>query len=175
MFRYCPSCASEKIEFNRNRVFRCPDCGFVYYHNTATGAGCVISTGETVVLLVRGKDPAKGKLDVPGGFVEPGEGVLDGLLRECREEIGWEPPEPAFSFLASFPNSYPYKGINYTTCDIFFTISAAGLSEKDFHIDPEEIGGLRFIKPSEINFDDLAFDSTRKALRAYLEMAKKES
>jgi ADP-ribose pyrophosphatase YjhB (NUDIX family) len=170
MFRYCPSCASQKIEFKRKRLSSCPDCGFLYYHNTATGTGCVISSGETIVLLIRGKKPARGKLDVPGGFVEPGEGLIDGLLRECREELDWEPPEPAFAFLASFPNTYPYKGITYTTCDIFFTIAVPGLSEKDFHLDPGEISGVRFLKPSEINPDDLAFDSTRRAIAAYREM-----
>jgi ADP-ribose pyrophosphatase YjhB (NUDIX family) len=174
MFRYCPSCASEKITFENERRFYCPECGFVYYHNTAAAAGCVIETGGGLVLLLRAKQPARGKLDLPGGFIDPGEGVLEGLLRECREELGWE-PRGGFAFLASFPNVYPYKGIAYRTCDIFFTISAPGLTEKDLRLDAGEIGGVRFIKPGDIDFDELAFDSTRRALRAYLERVKKAS
>ncbi|GHV88040.1 DNA mismatch repair protein MutT [Spirochaetia bacterium] len=173
MFRYCPSCASPNIQFTENKRFDCPDCGFVYYHNTAAATGCIISTGETIVLLVRGKDPAKGKLDLPGGFVDPAEGALDGLRRECREELGWDPetatPGAKFSLFASFPNVYPYKGIPYNTCDMFFTITAPGLTEKDLHLEADEIAGVRFIRPADVNLDDLAFDSTRRAVKAYIE------
>jgi 8-oxo-dGTP pyrophosphatase MutT (NUDIX family) len=142
----------------------------VYYHNTAAATGCIICVPDknAVVFLVRAKDPARGKLDFPGGFVDPGEGALEGLRRECLEELGWEAP-PDFSFLASFPNVYPYKGITYRTCDLFFTISVPGLREGDFRLEESEISALRFADPHAINFDDLAFDSTRRALKAYLE------
>jgi ADP-ribose pyrophosphatase YjhB (NUDIX family) len=139
----------------------------------AAATGCIIDTGETIALLIRAKEPAKGKLDLPGGFVNPDEGAIDGLRRECREEIGWD-PGPDFSLLASFPNIYPYKGIVYRTCDIFFTISAPGLTEADLKLEPKEIGGVRFIKPSEVNLDDLAFDSTRRAVQAFLEKRRKD-
>jgi 8-oxo-dGTP pyrophosphatase MutT (NUDIX family) len=168
MFHYCPICASPKIRFEGNRKFICPDCGFVYYHNTAAATGCIIGNGEAIVFLVRGKEPARGKLDLPGGFVDPAEGAIEGLRRECREEIGWD-PGPDFSFFASFPNVYPYRNIAYNTCDLFFTITVPGLSERDFHLEPGEIDGLRFIRPGDINFDDLAFDSTRRAVKAYVE------
>ncbi|MDR1618582.1 MAG: hypothetical protein LBS06_05985 [Treponema sp.] len=64
-------------------MFRyCPACGFVYYHNTAAATGCVISVDDTVLLLIRGKEPSKGKLVLPGvefrrdsgGFEPPGKG-----------------------------------------------------------------------------------------------------
>lgn len=172
MFRFCPACASSAISFENNKVFRCPECGFVYYHNTAAATGCIICVPDknAVVFLARAKDPALGKLDFPGGFVDPGEDALEGLRRECREELGWEAP-PGFSFLASFPNVYPYKGITYRTCDLFFTISVPGLTEKDFRLEESEIASVRFVDPRTLDFDDLAFDSTRRALRAYLDLA----
>ncbi|MDR1058842.1 MAG: NUDIX domain-containing protein [Treponema sp.] len=181
MFQYCPSCGSRKIVFERNRAFRCPDCGFKYYHNTAAATGCIIripgaeKTEDRIMLLVRGKEPSLGKLDLPGGFVDPGEGALDGLRRELREEIGWEPP-PAegprgeaavFTLFASFPNVYPYKNIVYNTCDLFFTLNAPGLKEGDLKLEPGEIAGIRFVRPGDISPQDLAFESTRRALRAF--------
>jgi 8-oxo-dGTP pyrophosphatase MutT (NUDIX family) len=208
MFTFCPKCASEKISFTDGKVFRCPDCGFVYYHSTAAATGCVISVPEKacgipdaqqgcqqgyrqgcqqgyrqgrwqgqqrLLFLVRGVDPAKGKLDLPGGFVDPGEGVLEGLYREIKEELGWLPPVPAgvplteiFTLFASFSNVYPYKNIAYNTCDMYFSLSAPELKESDLCIQPEEIAGIRFLKPEEINYDEIAFDSTRRAVRAYL-------
>ena len=173
MFQYCPSCGTAKIQYEGNR-FHCPGCGFVYFHNTAAASGCVIQAGEKVVLLVRGRDPALGKLDLPGGFVDPGEGILEGLYREIREELGWEPPVPPgvslaeyFTLFASFPNIYPYKNITYNTCDMFFTFSVPQLSEKDFQLEAEEVSAVRFLRPEEIKSCDLAFDSTRRAMEAF--------
>ena len=180
MFTFCPSCASEKITFEKGKVFRCPDCGFVYYHNTAAATGCVISVperdgGTRLMFLVRGREPAQGKLDLPGGFVDPEEGALEGLYREIREETGWTPDIPPgapltdfFRLFASFPNVYPYKNIAYNTCDLFFSLSAPGLTAGDLRLEADEIAGVRFLRPEEINLDDLAFASTRRAIQAYL-------
>jgi 8-oxo-dGTP pyrophosphatase MutT (NUDIX family) len=187
MFTYCPSCASKKIHFENNRVFRCPDCGFVYYHNTAAATGCIISVGEIgvsaggrILFLVRGKEPAKGKLDLPGGFVDPGEGALDGLYRELREEIGWTPPVPKgaalseiFTLFASFPNVYPYKNIAYNTCDLYFSIHIPELCEQDLKLEQAEIAAVRFLKPENINYSEIAFDSTRRAVKAFLVKQRK--
>ena len=173
MFQYCPSCGKDKIKYHGNR-FNCPDCGFVYFHNTAAASGCVIQAEEKVLLLVRGREPSLGKLDLPGGFVDPGEGILEGLVRELREELGWEPLIPSgvsfadyFTLFASFPNTYPYKNIVYNTCDVFFTISVPGLGEKDLQLEKDEISAALFLRPEEIKINDLAFDSTRQAMEAF--------
>jgi ADP-ribose pyrophosphatase YjhB (NUDIX family)/predicted RNA-binding Zn-ribbon protein involved in translation (DUF1610 family) len=183
MFKYCPSCASVTIRFEGNRKFVCPDCGFTYYHNIAAATACIVCTGpadsgvpggvvpgeELIVFLVRGKDPARGKLDLPGGFVDIGEGAVEGLRRECREELGWDAPEDNFSFLTSFPNIYPYKNITYNTCDMFFTLRAPGLAAEDFRLERSEVEGIRFIKPKDIQYEDIAFDSVRRAIKVYID------
>ena len=174
MFQYCPSCGKKNINFKINK-FHCEDCGFTYYHNTAAASGCVIQTGDKIVLLVRAREPSIGKLDLPGGFVDPGEGILEGLCRELEEELNWKPLiKPGtfltdyFTLFASFPNTYLYKNISYNTCDLFFTISVPGLSEKDFRPEAGEIAEIKFLRPDEINPDDFAFDSTRRAIAAFI-------
>ena len=172
-FQHCPSCASKNIQFN-GRKFDCPDCGFVYYHNVAAATGCVIQAGERVLFLVRDREPSLGKLDLPGGFVDPGEGALEGLLRELQEELGWQPPlkpgaaaADAFTLFASFPNVYPYKNTVYNTCDLFFAVSAPGLTENDLRLEAGEVAGVRFMRLDEVKSEDLAFDSTRRAIEAF--------
>jgi len=193
MFNFCPSCASKKINFEEGKVFRCPACNFVYYHNVAAATGCLIivpendnekgeNQSEKIVFLVRGKEPAKGKLDLPGGFVDPNEGALEGLCRELKEELNWTPEIPqgktindVFKLLASFPNIYQYKGINYNTCDLYFQVLAPGLKPEDFKIDPEEITAVKFLNPKEIDFSKLAFSSTKKAVESYLKSKNNHS
>jgi len=172
MFNYCPKCASKNITFKEGKVFRCPDCSFVYYHNIAAATGCLISVpeadgSEKIMFLVRGKEPAIGKLDLPGGFVDIGEGVIEGLYRELKEEIGWVPPSVPGLF-ASFSNVYEYKGLKYNTCDMYFYVSARGLRAEDLHLEESEINGVCFLKPDEIDFSQLAFPSTVKAVKKYL-------
>ena len=131
--------------------------------------------GERLVFTVRGKEPAVGLLDLPGGFVDHGEGIYEGLYRELQEEIGWTPPIPpgksiaqVFELFASFSNVYPYKGIIYNTCDMYFTVSAPGLTPQDLRLEQAEITGVCFLKPEEIDYGKLAFESTKRAVKAYL-------
>ena len=184
MFKYCPSCSSKKIKFEEGKVFRCPDCGFIYYHNIAAANGCLIivpgTDTERLLFLVRKREPSKGMLDLPGGFVDIGEGVFEGLYREMKEELGWTPPVPeggsltdVFVLLASFPNIYKYKNIDYNTCDMYFTLRAPGLKPEDLRLEEEEVDGALFLKPEEIDLNRLAFSSTRKAVETYLRKSGK--
>ena len=187
MFTYCPKCSSKKITFQEGKVFRCPDCNFVYYHNTAAATGCLIivpgdseQESERIVLLVRGKEPGLGKLDIPGGFVDNGEGIIEGLHRELQEEIGWTPHIPTganlydiYTLYASFPNVYDYKGIKYNTCDIYFYVRAPGLKPEDLLLEKAEIADVHFLRPGEIDFSKFAFPSTLNAVNAYLKQSGK--
>jgi len=181
MFNFCPSCGGKKISFNKGKYFRCDDCGFVYYHNVAAATGCIISVpegdSERLIFLVRGKEPCTGKLDLPGGFVDPGEGVLVGLYRELQEEIGWTPHIPdgaklcdVFKLFASFSNVYKYKGIDYNTCDMYFSLRVQGLKPENLHRQESEIADILFLKPEEIDFSQFAFPSTVKAVKTYLDI-----
>jgi 8-oxo-dGTP pyrophosphatase MutT (NUDIX family) len=181
MFRYCPHCASTQIQFTDGKKFFCPECNFTYYHNTAAACGIIIESDGKILTLVRGKEPGKGKLDFPGGFVDPCEGVIDALRRECREELSWDPVDPrdpgdsngTLHFLASFPNQYPYKDILYNTCDVFFTIHVPGLHENNFTLDEENLQ-LHFAELDTINLDDFAFESAKKAFLCYLAFKEKK-
>jgi ADP-ribose pyrophosphatase YjhB (NUDIX family) len=166
MFNFCPMCKSGRIAFERDKVYSCPDCGFHFYQNTAAATGLFVNTDAGILFLRRSKDPAKGRLTVPGGFVNNGEGALDGVIRECVEETGWNPGR-GLDFLASFPNVYPYKGTVYHTCDVFFTVTVHG--KPNLRVDNAESQAALFIPALDVNPDDLAFESTRRALNAFLD------
>ncbi|GMO22832.1 MAG: NUDIX domain-containing protein [Termitinemataceae bacterium] len=168
MFKYCPNCGSTEIIFLQQKVFNCPACGLEYYHNICAATGLMIVSGGKMALLKRAKEPALGLFDLPGGFVDIGEGVVDGLLRECGEEIGWIPSADKLQFCSSFANVYPYKNYVYNTCDVFFSIEENGLTENSFKLQESEVSEVQFIELNKINFDLIAFSSAKKAIRSFL-------
>ena len=50
----------------------------------------MVLRGDAVLLLRRGSEPRKGKVDLPGGFIEAGEEIESAARRELREETGLE-------------------------------------------------------------------------------------
>jgi len=50
--------------------------------------GALIFEDEKILLVERGKEPLKGYWSLPGGIVETGEKLVDGIRREVAEETG---------------------------------------------------------------------------------------
>ena len=58
------------------------------YDYPRTACGMLVLKQGRVLLLERAHAPRIGHLDVPGGFIEPGEGLEAAARRELREETG---------------------------------------------------------------------------------------
>jgi 8-oxo-dGTP diphosphatase len=52
------------------------------------GVGAVVVQDERVLLVKRGREPLKGHWTVPGGVLELGETLTEGVRREVEEETG---------------------------------------------------------------------------------------
>jgi ADP-ribose pyrophosphatase YjhB (NUDIX family) len=52
------------------------------------GVGAVVVDSNRVLLVRRGQEPLRGKWSLPGGLLELGESLQDGVVREVREETG---------------------------------------------------------------------------------------
>ena len=50
----------------------------------------VFDDAERILLVERGKEPLKGYWSLPGGILETGEMLVEGIRREVREETGLE-------------------------------------------------------------------------------------
>ncbi|MSV29775.1 MAG: NUDIX domain-containing protein [Bryobacterales bacterium] len=64
--------------------------GRLYPARPILGLGAVIIDSGRVLLIERGKEPLKGYWSLPGGALEVGERIEDGIRREVREETGLE-------------------------------------------------------------------------------------
>lgn len=119
VFRFCPKCGSEDFVIHNDLSRHCEKCGFTYYQNPRASTAAFILNGRNELLVVRrAKDPEKGTLDLPGGFVDNEETAEEGMRREIREETGLEVGE--VSYLFSLPNIYRYSGMDIHTLDLFF-------------------------------------------------------
>ena len=57
---------------------------------------------DEVLVAVRARNPGKGLLDLPGGFVDPGESLEVALYRELQEELGFDMAGQLCRYLGSF-------------------------------------------------------------------------
>ena len=66
----------------------CDDCG--QWPQPSLAVDAVTIRGDEVLLIRRGREPWKGMLAFPGGFVDKGEDPQHAVLRELEEECGME-------------------------------------------------------------------------------------
>jgi ADP-ribose pyrophosphatase YjhB (NUDIX family) len=59
-----------------------------YPKNPLVGVGGVVIDRERVLLIRRGSEPLKGEWSIPGGMLELGEELAEGVRRELKEETG---------------------------------------------------------------------------------------
>lgn len=52
------------------------------------GVGGVVISGNRVLLIQRGNPPLEGQWSIPGGMLELGETLIEGVRRELAEETG---------------------------------------------------------------------------------------
>lgn len=127
-FLYCPKCGSGRFVVNNEKSKRCEDCGFVYYFNPSAATVAVIRNKRGEVLCARrAKEPARGTLDLPGGFCDCYETGEEGVVREVMEETGLRVARTQFLF--SIPNQYEYSHFLVHTIDMFFLCEVADEGE----------------------------------------------
>lgn len=118
-FKYCPKCGSEHFNIHNEKSKQCTNCGFVYYFNPSSATVALILNKKNELLVCRrAKDPAKGTLDLPGGFIDMDETAEEGVAREVLEETGLKVKEAIYRF--TLPNIYVYSGFPVHTLDMFF-------------------------------------------------------
>ncbi len=166
-YRFCPVCGTKREKLTPARPFRCQSCGHTSFFGPVTAVGTVITNQLGQVLLIeRAKEPGLGKLGLPGGFVDPGEGAELAARREIHEEIGIAVGE--MRYLMTAPNSYAYHGIDLPVLDIFF--SANFNEDKEISHDDSEVSAWMWVELSAAILARMAFPSNRQALECFLDL-----
>jgi len=164
-FGYCPHCGSSRFSVNDERSKRCDDCGFTYYIN-ASGAYVAFILNKKGELLVarRDREPAKGTLDIPGGFADPGETAENGVAREVLEETGLRVTSTKYLF--SIPNRYEFSEMVIPTLDLFFLCE---IDDETALFAADDAAEVMWIPLKNINPTDFGLKSISMGVRRFIE------
>jgi ADP-ribose pyrophosphatase YjhB (NUDIX family) len=159
-YRYCPVCGGElearALKTTEPKRLVCRTCGFVFYIDPKLAVGTIIADDHRRVVLVRRAiEPGYGKWVFPGGYVDRGEEVQLAAIREAREECGLEVRIGRLINVYSYPGRAPV-----------IIVYAAEIVGGELTCD-EECLEARFFDLASIPWDELAFRSTREALREF--------
>jgi ADP-ribose pyrophosphatase YjhB (NUDIX family) len=159
-YKFCPKCgaplSSKLLKTGEPERLVCGACEFVFYMDPKVAA-CTISVFEGgIVLLKRAIEPGLGKWVFPGGFVDRGESIEAAAVRETMEEVRLKVSLLGILNVYSLP---PY--------DIVIVVYAADVLAGSPEPADEALAVNNFA-PEEIPWGELAFDSTRAALKDYI-------
>lgn len=161
---YCPRCAAQAFAHRNVKKLQCKNCGFELFLN-AGAAVCALITDDLDRLLVtvRAQEPAQGGLDLPGGFVDPGESGEAAVVREVKEELKLD--VQAVTYFCSEANpSYLYGGIDYHTLDLAYCCEVQAPARARAADDVQEV---RFLPPKKIKAQAFAFPSVQKIVQRF--------
>lgn len=164
LFRYCPVCGSPHFEENNQKSKKCRDCGFTFYINpSAATVAFILNENNELLVVRRAKEPAKGTLDLPGGFSDLYETSEEGVCREVKEETGLT--VESVKFLFSIPNRYLYSRLVIHTMDMFYLCHVAD-TDKVHAMD--DAADAMWIPLQDISPEDFGLDSIRQGVIKFL-------
>lgn len=159
---FCSQCGSKLTRLvppddNRMRDV-CEHCGAVHYQNPRNVVGIVPMWGDDQILLCRRAiEPRYNTWTLPAGFMELGETLGQGALREMGEEAGAQvEPGPLFTVI-SVP--YAEQVHVYYLAKVISDVLDPG---------PESLEA-RFFHLDDIPWDNLAFRTVTATLERYVE------
>lgn len=164
LFKYCPKCGSPRFEEHNFKSKKCADCGFVYYFNSsAATVAFILNSSNELLVCRRAKEPAKGTLDLSGGFIDMYETAEEGVAREVKEETGLDVVKAEYLF--SYPNTYLYSGFLVHTMDMFFLCRV----ENDSILEAMDDVAETFWMPLDrVNPQEFGLDSVRKGVKRFI-------
>ena len=168
LFKFCPKCGSCAFVENDFKSKRCNDCGFIYYFNPLAATVAIITNNRGEILVAtRSKEPAKGTLDLPGGFCDSYETAEEGIIREVLEETGLK--VTATEYLFTIPNVYNYSGMELHTMDMFFKCNIEDCNEI---MADDDVADLRWIEINELRSEEFGLQSIKKSIEKFKELYK---
>lgn len=159
---FCSHCGSAQLihtipEGDNRLRYVCTQCETIHYQNPKMVVGCLVEWEGHILLCKRAIPPREGYWNLPAGYLENGETLQEGALRETREEAGLEVDLIRLHAVYNIPR----------ISQIYFFFLAKANQE---HIPggPESLEARWFL-PEQIPFEDMAFPSSTYAIQQHLQ------
>lgn len=159
---YCSHCGSQQLVFeipegdNRAR-FICKNCHTIHYQNPRMVVGCLPVFEDKILMCRRAIEPRYGLWNLPAGYLENGETVEEGALRETWEEARAEVELRRLHCLYNLPHVHQV-----------YLHFLAYMEKANFEAGPESLE-VKLFTPEELPWGDIAFSSSKFAIEKYLE------
>ena len=157
---FCSTCGSSGIvqrvpDGDNMPRFVCGDCGTIHYQNPKIVVGCLPEYEGDVLLCRRSIEPRRGLWTLPAGFLENGETIVAGAVRETLEEAS-----------ARVEVGELYTMISLPQINQVYVMFRARLADLEFGPGEESLEVRLFAEP-EIPWETLAFRTITRTLRTF--------
>jgi ADP-ribose pyrophosphatase YjhB (NUDIX family) len=156
--KFCSNCGASNLELRvpeGDTLPRqvCGACGTIHYQNPKIVVGCLPEWEDRVLLCRRAIEPRYGLWTLPAGFLENGETLMNGALRETLEEADARVELGALYTVISLPQiNQVYMMFRSRLLDLGFGPGTESLE-------------VRLFEESEIPWETLAFRTIARSLR----------
>lgn len=165
VLKFCPRCGSAHFQATGSRSFKCDDCSFNYFVNSSAAVAVLLFNEKGELLFTRRAiEPYFGKLDLPGGFIDPMETGEQAAIREIQEELCIQ--IHSLRYFCSYPNEYVFSGYSVFTLDLAFLAKTESLHEMTAM---DDISSFEFYKPEDIDLEELPFISMKNIIKELIQ------
>lgn len=158
--KFCSECGSSRLEWRvpeGDTAPRdvCSACGTIHYRNPKIVVGCLATLDNAVLLCRRAIEPRLGLWTLPAGFMENGESLEAGAMRETLEEAN-----------ARVDVGELYAVISLPQISQVYMMFRSRLLDRDFGPGPESLE-VRLFREDEIPWERIAFRTIARTLRRF--------
>jgi len=157
--QYCSTCGADVEKGippgDDHPRYICTACGCIHYQNPKLVVGCIPEYEDRILLCRRDIEPRRGKWTLPAGFLENGESVREGALRETYEEARLR-----VEIIA------PFRLFDLAFVNQLYLMFRASITVPEFG-PTHESSEVRLFFENEIPWDDIAFPVIAKTLQHY--------
>lgn len=159
MMKFCSQCghATQRQIPEHDHLMRdvCPVCAYIHYENPKIIAGALVIHQQKILLCRRAIEPSYGYWTLPAGYLEIGESIQQGAIRECWEEAEAKIDiEQLYCIYNILHVGHIYMLFKAKLCDGIFGVGSESLETRLFAL-------------NEIPWDALAFPSIERTLQLY--------
>lgn len=159
--RYCAWCGGPLVGDEGEGAY-CPVDDRRWHRNAAPTVGAAIVREGRALVTVRGVEPEKGRIDVPGGFLRIDETPTEGLKREVREELGVEVDVSDEDYVQAVPHGYGDQG------DVNLAIGFAARLVSGEPRPDDDVAGFEWVTEGDLAGLDFAWEQDRELIRKAL-------